>query len=190
MHLIERQVNVWSPNFGRQEVWQMPTKSTVVDIIPAKISPALPLCQKNWFSGKVRLDDYYAQLRSVASSWIHIGVKRISQAYCLHHLKNMEKNCKTQLWEKKQNRPLFLDHPVYFLTRYIQAEIGWFNFFNIGRKGGWQIRQLLVDSCSMWLCHTCVSLCLTHILPMLHFCTPRKSQKTKGFLTFSVGTEM
>ena len=31
---------------------------------------------------------------------------------------------------------------------------------------------------------------LTHILPMLHFCTPWKRQKTEGFLTFSAGTEM
>ena len=34
-------------------------------------------------------------------------VKRISQACCLHNLKNMEKNCKTQLWDEKQNRALF-----------------------------------------------------------------------------------
>ena len=25
----------------------------------------------------------------------------------------MEKNCKTQLWDEKQNRVLFLDHTVY-----------------------------------------------------------------------------
>ena len=31
---------------------------------------------------------------------------------------------------------------------------------------------------------------LTHIVPMLHFCTPWKRQKTKGFLMFSGGTEM
>ena len=31
---------------------------------------------------------------------------------------------------------------------------------------------------------------LTHILPMLPFCTPGKRQKTFGFLTFSGGTEM
>ena len=60
-------------------------------IVPAKISPALPLCQKNWFCGKVRLDDFYRLLRSKSSSWIYTGVKRISQACCLHHLKNMEK---------------------------------------------------------------------------------------------------
>ena len=61
-------------------------------IVPAKIYPALPLCQKNWFCGKVRLDDFYRLLRSKSSSWIYPGVKRISQACCLHHLKNMEKN--------------------------------------------------------------------------------------------------
>ena len=81
-------------------------------IVPAKIFPALPPCQKNWFCGKVRLDDCYPLLRSIASSWIHIGVKRISQACCLHHLKNMGKNSKTQLWDEKQNRALFLDHHV------------------------------------------------------------------------------
>ena len=31
---------------------------------------------------------------------------------------------------------------------------------------------------------------LTHILPMLHFCTPWKRLKTFGFLTFSGGTKM
>ena len=34
-------------------------------------------------------------------------IKRISHACCQHHLKNMEKNCKTQLWDGKQNRALF-----------------------------------------------------------------------------------
>ena len=34
---------------------------------------------------------FYRMLRSKSSSWIHIGVKRISQACCLHNLKNMEK---------------------------------------------------------------------------------------------------
>ena len=58
--------------------------------------PALLLCQKNWFCGKVRLDCFYPLLRSIASSWIHIGVERISQACCVHHLKNIEKKNKTQ----------------------------------------------------------------------------------------------
>ena len=44
-----------------------------------------------------RRHDIYRLLRSKSSSWIHVGVKRISQACCLHHLKNIEKNCKTQL---------------------------------------------------------------------------------------------
>ena len=82
-------------------------------IVPAKISPALPLCQKNWFCGKVRLGDFYLLLHSIASCSIRNGVKRISQAYCLHNLKNMEKNCKIQLWDEKQNRVLFLNHPVF-----------------------------------------------------------------------------
>ena len=34
------------------------------------------------------------------------------------------------------------------------------------------------------------SIILSHILPMSHFCTPWKRQKTEGFLTFSGGTEM
>ena len=55
----------------------------------------------------VRLDDFYRLLRSKSSSWIHIGIKRISQACCLYHLKNMGKKCKTQLWDEKQNRALF-----------------------------------------------------------------------------------
>ena len=65
------------------------------------------------FCGKVRLDDIYRLLRSKLSSWIHIGVKRISQACCLHHFKNIPKNCKTQLWDEKQNRAFFLGHPVF-----------------------------------------------------------------------------
>ena len=60
---------------------------------------------------KERPDDFYPLLRSIAFTWIHIGVKRISQACCLHHLKNMEKNCKTQLWDEKQNRALFFGSP-------------------------------------------------------------------------------
>ena len=79
-----------------------------------KIFPALPLCQKNWFCGKARLDNSYLLLRNIVSSWIHIGVKRISQACCLHHLKKLEKNCKTQLWDEKENRALFLDHPLAY----------------------------------------------------------------------------
>ena len=76
-------------------------------IAPAKIFPALPLCQKNWFCSKVRVDDFYSLLLSIASSWIHIGVKRVSQACYLHLLKYMKKKCKTQLWDEKQNRALF-----------------------------------------------------------------------------------
>ena len=82
-------------------------------IVPTKFCPVLPLCQKNWFCGKVRLDDFYQLLRSKWSSWIHIGVTRISEACCLHLLKNMKKNCKMQLWDEKQNRALFSDHPVF-----------------------------------------------------------------------------
>ena len=76
-------------------------------IVPAKIFPAFLLCQKNWFCGKVCLDDFYPLLLSTASSWIHIGVKRISQACYLHHLKKFEKNCKTQLWDEKKVERFF-----------------------------------------------------------------------------------
>ena len=54
-------------------------------------------CQKNWCCGKLCLNDFYPLLHSIAFSSICIGVKRNSQAYCLHNLKNVEKNCKTQL---------------------------------------------------------------------------------------------
>ena len=47
--------------------------------------------EKNWFSSKVRPDDLYLLLRSIASNWIHIVVRRISQACCLHHLKKTVK---------------------------------------------------------------------------------------------------
>ena len=83
-------------------------------IVPAKIFPALPLCQKNWFCGKVRLDDFYPLLRSIVSTWIHIDVKRISQVCCLHHLKNMEKkNVKHNFGMKNKIGRFFLGHPVY-----------------------------------------------------------------------------
>ena len=71
-------------------------------------------CQKNWLCGKACLDDFYPLLRSKSSSWIHIGIKRMSQACWVHHLKNIEKNCKTRLWDEKQNWVLFWDHPVNF----------------------------------------------------------------------------
>ena len=79
------------PKFGHQTL----NCPSIRYIVPAKISPALPLCQKNWFCGKVRLDDFYQLLRSKLPNWIHIGVKRISQACCLHRPKNKGKNSKT-----------------------------------------------------------------------------------------------
>ena len=82
-------------------------------IVPAKVSPALLMCEKNWFCGKVHLDNFYRLLCSKLSSWIHIGVKRISQACCLNHLKDMEKNCKAQFQDEKENRALILDHPIH-----------------------------------------------------------------------------
>ena len=98
------------PKFGHQTL-NFPSVSYIV---PAKISPALPLCQKNWFCGKVRLDDFYRLLCSKSSSWTHIGVKRISQACCLHHLKNMEKTVKHNFGMKKTTGCFFWT-TLYFL---------------------------------------------------------------------------
>ena len=123
------------PKFGHQTL----NCPSIRYIVPAKIFPALPLCQKNWFCGKVRLDDFYPLLRSIASTWIHIDVKRISQACCLHHLKNMEKNCKTQLWDEKQNRVLFWttlyfwliwNSPTWFFNHFTEAQ-----FYQYLQKG-------------------------------------------------------
>ena len=100
------------PKFGNQ----MLNCPSIWYIVPAKIFPAFPLCQKNWFCGKVSLNDFCLLLCSIASTCIHIGAKRIYQACCLHHLKNMGKKCKTQLWDKKQNRVLFLGHPTLIFT--------------------------------------------------------------------------
>ena len=102
----------WLPKFGHQTLNCL----SIRYIVPAKISPAFQLCQKNWFCGKVCLNDFYPLLRSKSSSWIHIGVKRISQACSLHHQKNMGKTCETQLWDEKQNRALFLDHPAVAIS--------------------------------------------------------------------------
>ena len=100
------------PKFGHQTL----NCPSIRYIVRANIFPALPLCQKNWFCGKVRLDDIYRLLLSKLSSWIYIGVKRISQVCCLNHLKNIKKNCKTQLWDEKLNRAAFLGNHVYFIT--------------------------------------------------------------------------
>ena len=95
------------PKFGHQ----MFDCSSNRYIVPAKISPALSLCQKNWFCGKVRLDYFYPLLRSMVFSWIHIGIKRISQACCLHHLKNMEKTLKHNFGIKNKIRRFFWATP-------------------------------------------------------------------------------
>ena len=106
------------PKFGHQML-NCPSNRYIV---PAKISPALPLCQKNWFCDKVQLDYFYPLLRSIASSWIHIGIKRISpQPSPLPE--NYGKNCKTQLWDEKQNRVLFLDHPVCFSETFLDSGV-------------------------------------------------------------------
>ena len=69
-------------------------------------------CVRTDFVIKVRLNDFYPLLNSIASSWIHISVKRISQGCCLYHLKNMGKNCKAQLWDENKIGRFFGDHPV------------------------------------------------------------------------------
>ena len=90
------------PKFGHQTL----NCPSMRYIVPAKIFPAL-LCQKNWFCGKVRLDYFYRLLRSIASTWIHIGVKRISQACCLNNQKNIEKIVKHNFEMKNKIRPFF-----------------------------------------------------------------------------------
>ena len=79
--------------------------------------------------GKVSFDDFCRLLRSKSSSWIHIGVKIITQPCCLHHRKNTEKICKRQLWDEKQNRA-FLDHPVYIMKcEWLKNESNYFVTF-------------------------------------------------------------
>ena len=96
LHLLSREI--WLPN----------VKLTFYQVhCSCQISPALLLCQKNWFCGKARLENFYTLLHSKSFMSIHIGVKRISQVCCLVHLRNMKKNYKTQLWVEKQNRVLF-----------------------------------------------------------------------------------
>ena len=62
------------PKFGQETL----NCFSIRYIVPAKISPALMLCQKNWFFGKTCLINFYPLLRSIASSWIHIVFKRTS----------------------------------------------------------------------------------------------------------------
>ena len=82
-------------------------------VIPAEISPASPLFQKNWFCGKVLLDNFYPLLRSKSFSWIHIDIKRISQVCYLHHLWNMEKIVKHNFGMKSKIGSFF--GPPYML---------------------------------------------------------------------------
>ena len=98
-----RFASICLPKFGHQTL----NCPSIRYIVPAKIFPALPLCQKNWFCSKVRLDDFYPLLRSIVSTWIHIGVKRIFQVCFLHHLKNMEKNVKYNFGMKNKIERFF-----------------------------------------------------------------------------------
>ena len=106
------------PKFGHQTL----SCPSIRYIVPAKIFPALPLCQKNWFCGKVRLDDFYPLLRSIVSTWIHIGVKRISQVCCLHHLKNMEKNVKHN-FGMKNKIGYFFWATLYMPTQFLYSTV-------------------------------------------------------------------
>ena len=80
------------PHFLSPEIWPSNVELSFYQVhCSCQNLPAFPLCQKNWFCGKVCLDGFYPLLRSKSSSWIHIVIKRIFQACCPHHLKNMEK---------------------------------------------------------------------------------------------------
>ena len=76
-------------------------------IFPAKIFPALLLCQKNWFWSKVLLDDFYPFLRSIASSWIHIGVKKFSRPAVCINWKIWKKIVKHNFGMKKKQGTFF-----------------------------------------------------------------------------------
>ena len=89
-------------------IWAIWTMLTTVAFVGHLLHFLCPeTCHKNWFCCKVFLDDFYRLLHIKSSSWIHIGVKRISKACCLYHLKNIGKKCKRQLWDEKQNLALF-----------------------------------------------------------------------------------
>ena len=104
------------PHFLSSEVWP-PNVELSSHQVPAKIFPAFSQFQKDWFCGKARLDGFYPLLRSIASTWVHIDVKRICQACCLHHLKNMEKIVKHNFGMKNKVRRFFLGHHVVLFWR-------------------------------------------------------------------------
>ena len=100
-------------------------------IFPAKILPALLLCQKNWFWSKILLDDFYPFLRSIASSWIHIGVKIFSRPAVCITWNIWTKICKTQLWGEKKTRHLFLDHVVCIIFNFNRLHFYWSVYYCI-----------------------------------------------------------
>ena len=78
------------PKFGHQTLNCIIIRCTV----PGKNHSCISAVSDELICGKVCLENFYPLLHSKSASWIHIGIKRISQACCLHHLKNMGKNVK------------------------------------------------------------------------------------------------
>ena len=81
----------------------------------------------------VRRTDFYPLLRSVASSWIHIGVKRISQACCLHHLKNVEKKFVKHDFGMKNKKGRFFFWSTFLIPQIITNIVSQYccNFWGI-----------------------------------------------------------
>ena len=87
--------------------------------VPTKIYPVLSLCQKHEFCNKVGLNDFYPLLRHLRPSLIYICVKKITQAWCLHHLKlwqnivkhNFGRKYKIgRIWESRSSKNAFNAH--------------------------------------------------------------------------------
>ena len=94
-------------------------------IVSVKTSHALPR-QKNWFCSKVFLDDFNPLLRSIASSWIHIGAKE-SPRPAVYTTWKIWKKCKTQLCNEKQIRaPFFVFVPLEYFPDFMNCIFWWF----------------------------------------------------------------
>ena len=89
-------------------------------IVPAKIFPALPLYQKNWFCGKVRFDDFYPLLRSTPSPWTILVSKKSLRPAVYTTWKIWKKNWKTQFWDEKQIGYFFWT-TLYLVTKNIHS---------------------------------------------------------------------
>ena len=88
------------------DFWLNETTVVSTGICNTSISPKFNN-QMHQLCGEVGLSNFYLLLYSILSILIYFCVKRITQACCLHDLKNMAKYFKTQLWEEIQNRVLF-----------------------------------------------------------------------------------